>query len=301
MGDPMTDANPTLRRRELGVKLRGLRLQASLTVEDVAFRLLCSQSKISRLETGQRAVSLRDVRDLCGIYGVHDPAEQEHLMSLARAANQRGWWQEYDDLGDVRHYTYIGLEDQAAKISIFHSSSVPALLQTEEYARTLIRGMLSPINDNALNERIEARLVRQKRLTAPRPPRLNVFIDEAALRRCVGNAAIMSAQAARILELTELPNVTVRVVSYDAGAHPAMDSMFSFLEFNNPSVPGIVYVEGLAGNIYIERETDLERYRQTLERLASAALDSEASADFIKKMSETFAARVDGAHACGHL
>ena len=227
----MADANPTFRRRELGLRLRELRLQAAMTVEDVAARLLCSPSKISRQETGQRATSLRDVRDLCAIYGVSDPAEQDHLMSLARDAQQRGWWQEYDDLGNRRDYTYIGLEDQAARISIYHPSSVPALLQTEDYAGALIRGMLPRINDNALSERVEARLSRQS-------------------------------------------------------------NTFNFLEFDDPSIPDVVYVEGLVGNIYAERESDLARYREALHILASAALSPEASLDSIRQIGNEFAQRV---------
>jgi len=269
--------------------LRELRLQAAMTVEDVAARLLCSPSKISRQETGQRATSLRDVRDLCAIYGVSDPAEQDHLMSLARDAQQRGWWQEYDDLGNRRDYTYIGLEDQAARISIYHPSSVPALLQTEDYAGALIRGMLPRINDNALSERVEARLYRQKRLTAAQPPRFDAFIDEAALRRRVGSAAIMHAQAQQICQSAELPNVTVRVVPFRMGAHPAMDSTFNFLEFDDPAIPDIVYVEGLIGNIYAERESDLAGYRETLHILASAALSPEVSLDSIRQIGEEFA------------
>lgn len=286
---PVAGASPTFRRRELGARLRQHRLQAGLTVEDVAARLLCSPSKISRQETGQRATSLRDVRDLCGVYGVGDPAEQERLMSLAREAKQRGWWQEYDDLGDRKDYTYIGLEDQAVKISTFHTSYVPALLQTEQYAGALIRGLLPRINDNALGERVEARLHRQRRLTGPQPPRLDVFIDEAALRHRVGDASIMSAQADRICQTSTLPNVTVRVIPYSAGAHPAMDSTFNFLEFDDPAIPDIVYVEGPVGNIYVERESDLVIYREVLHFLAAAALGPEASLDHIRKIGEEFA------------
>jgi len=261
-----------------------------MTVEDVAARLLCSPSKISRQETGQRATSLRDVRDLCDIYDVRDPTDQEHLKSLARGAKERGWWQDYDDLGNRRDYTYIGLEDQAAKISIFHTSFVPALLQTEEYAGALIRGRLPRITDDALRERIKARTFRQRRLSATQPVRFDAFMDEAALHRRVGDATIMSVQADRILHAAELPNVTVRVIPYDAGAHPAMDSTFNFLEFDDPSVPDIVYVEGLVGNLYVERESDLVRYREALHFLASSALDSESSLESIRKIGEAFAA-----------
>jgi transcriptional regulator with XRE-family HTH domain len=253
-----------------------------MTVEDVAERLLCSPSKISRLETGQRAASLRDVRDLCQIYGLTDGAEQERLMSLARAAKQRGWWQEYEDLGDAKDYTYIGLEDQAAAIAVFHSSTVPGLLQTADYAAALIRGILPRIDDNTLRERVEARMVRQRRLTADPPLRLSAFLDEAALRRQVGSAAIMKAQADKIVERASLPNVTVRVIPYAVGAHPAVNSIFTFLEFDNPSIPDVVYVEGLAGNIYVERDFDLTRYHEVIDVLAAVALTPNDSVKFIR-------------------
>ena len=285
----MTDPNPTFRRRQLGIRLRELRQQAGMSVEDVATRLLCSPSKISRQETGQRATSLRDVRDLCAIYGVSDPAEQERLTALAQDARLRGWWQQYDDLGVANDYTYIGLEDQASRISIFHPGFVPALLQTENYASALIRGMRPHISDHALRERVEARLHRQRRLTAPDPPRLDAFIDEAALRRCIGDAAIMNAETSQIRQTSELPNVTVRVVPYAAGAHPAMDSSFNLLEFDDPSMPDIVYVDGLAGIILLERESDLVRYREALHLLTHAALEPEASLDYIRKIGEEFA------------
>jgi len=148
--------------------------------------------------------------------------------------------------------------------------------------------MLPRINDRALDERVHARLIRQKRLIAAQPPRLDTFLDEAVLHRRVGDASIMSAQAARILEVGALSNVTVRVIPYDAGAHPAMDSTFNFLEFEDQSIPDIVYIERLVGSIYIERESDLMRYREALDSLASAALGSAASLDFIRKTGEKF-------------
>lgn len=281
-------SSPTLRQRELGARLRELRFNVGMTVEQVAEHLLCSPSKISRLETGRRLATLRDVRDLCDLYRVGDPAERERLMTLSRDARQRGWWQGYSDLGDRMDYAFIGLEAQAAHISVYNPSSVPLLLQTAEYARTLIRSMLPSINDSALEQRVEARLYRQKRLTEAEPPRLDAFMDEAALRRHVGSAAIMSAQAHKISQVAALANVTVRIVPYEAGAHPAIDSTFNFLEFGDESIPDVVYAESLAGNIYVERKSDLVRYREALYTLASVALSPEVSLDHLRKVGEEF-------------
>jgi len=281
-------SSPTLRQRELGFRLRELRSKVGMTVEQVSESLLCSPSKISRLETGRRLATLRDVRDLCELYGVRDPAERERLMTLSRDARQRGWWQEYSDLGDRMDYVFIGLEAQAVHISAYNPSSVPLLLQTAEYARTLIRSMLPSINDTALEQRVEARLYRQNRLTEAEPPRLDAFMDEAALRRRVGSAEIMRAQLNKISQVAKLANVAIRIVPYEAGAHPAIDSTFNFLEFGDESIPDVVYAESLAGNIYVERKSDLIRYREALYALASVALNSEASRDRITKIGNEF-------------
>jgi Domain of unknown function (DUF5753)/Helix-turn-helix domain len=257
-----------------------------MTVEGVAAQLLCSASKISRMETGQRAASARDIRDLCGIYGVDDPSEQARLMSLARAAKERGWWQEYDLAGLE---TYVGLEDQATSITIFHSSIVPSLLQTADYARAVLKGTVPGISGGIANQRVEARIIRQRRLDEAQPPQFVALIDEAALHRRVGNVGIMVAQLAKILDVGKRPNVTVQVIPYEAGAHPGVDSTFCFLEFTDPPLPAIIYVEGLAGQIYLEHESDLARYRSSLEYLKTvAALDPDASANLINRIRAGF-------------
>ncbi len=281
---PVADVSPTVRRRELAVSLRGLRASAGMTVEEVATRLLCSASKISRMETGQRAASQRDVRDLCVIYGVSDPGEQERLMSLARASKEPGWWQEFEDLGSPPYTFYIGLEDQADSISTFHSSIVPALFQTKEYAQAVIRGILPKISEEVLQTRVTARLKRQERLDEARPPRVIAVLDEAVLHRHVGNAKIMAAQIQKLVEITSRQDVAIQVIPYESGAHPGMDSSFVLLEFSDPPLPGLVYVEGLVGQLYLERENDLERYREALTHMRALALDPESSAQLMDKV-----------------
>ena len=125
--------SPTLRRRELGALLRSLRLERGLTVEQVAEQLLCSPSKVSRMETGHRGATLRDIRDLCDLYGVSDPAQRERMAKLAAEGKQQGWWQPYE----LEFATYVGLEAAATSLSDFHSIIVPGLLQTPEYARAM--------------------------------------------------------------------------------------------------------------------------------------------------------------------
>jgi transcriptional regulator with XRE-family HTH domain len=271
---PVADVSPTFRRRELGVRLRQLRTNAGMTVEDVASRLLCSASKISRMETGHRAASQRDVRDLCVIYGVSDPGEQESLMSLARASKERGWWQEFEDLGIP---VYIGLENRADSISIFHSTIVPGLFQTKEYAQAVIRGILPGIREEVLQSRVTARLKRQERLDEAKPPLVITVLDEAVLHRHVGTATIMAKQIKKLMEIAARPNVTIQVITYELGAYSGMDSIFTLLEFSDPPLPGLVSVEGLAGQLYLEGESNLQRYREAFALMRARALDPNSS------------------------
>src|SRR5579859_2564335 len=156
-------ANPTVRQRELGMRLRGLRNGLGLTVEDVAERLLCSATKISRLETGSRRASLRDVRDLCGVYQVTDQAQAAELMDLAAKAREPGWWTQYDE---PALSPLLGLEQEAVAITFYSMYYVPGLLQTSDYARAIIRGIERKIDPDVLNQRVEARLRRQELLDA---------------------------------------------------------------------------------------------------------------------------------------
>jgi transcriptional regulator with XRE-family HTH domain len=161
----VTGTSPTVRQRELGIRLRELRRGRGLTVEDVSQKLLCSATKISRLETGARRPSFRDVRDLCDLYEV-DEATKDEFMTLAREARQQGWWTKYDDL---KLDPYIGLEQVATAITSYTMYYVPALLQTEEYASAIIKAIAPKIDPGILQQRVEARMRRQQ------PPSFGYF------------------------------------------------------------------------------------------------------------------------------
>lgn len=271
----MAGASPTVRQRELGARLRLFRNERGWTVEDVAGELLCSATKISRIETGARHASLRDVRDLCRIYGIADTVAAE-LMDLARKAREPGWWTQYDDLNLS---PYIGLEQEATAITYFSMCWIPALVQTGNYAEAIIKGIVPKIDREILGQRVEARLRRQQLLEQPTPPRLRALLDEAVLHRQVGGPAVMRAQLDRILQLVQEQKATVQVIPFDAGAHASAESNFTYLEFGDSSLPGLVFVEGLAGNLYQERQAELERYREALEYLRDAALSPRDSAN----------------------
>ncbi len=280
----MADVSPTIRQRELGIRLREFRTAMGLTVEDAAGQLLCSPAKISRAETGARRPTLRDVRDLCQIYGV-DPETSDELMELAREARKPGWWTRYND---PRIAPLAGLEQAATAITCFGMYVVPALLQTQEYARELIKGIAPKIDPDTLSQRVEARMVRQERLYQPQPPRYRALLDEAVLHRQVGGTAVMKAQLGKILALVREERAAVRLIPYEVGAYAAVESNFDYLEFGGSKLPGLVFVEGLVSDQYLERPDELDRYREALEYLRAAALNPRDSAKRIRQVRDGF-------------
>jgi transcriptional regulator with XRE-family HTH domain len=276
--------SPTLRRRELGFLLRQLRNERRLSVEDVTARLLFSPTKLSRLETGRTGASPRDIRDLCDLYQVTDPAERQRLTTLAREGKQRGWWQDYA----LPYATYVGLEAEAASISDYHSDLVDGLLQVDGYAHAILQTREPPLDDATVEQRVEARIRRQALLTHDDGPLLHSILDEGALRRPVGGPAVMRAQLERIIELAGLPRVTFQLIPLDVGAHPGLGSTFVIIGFEEPMVNDVVYVEGLIGNVYLEGAADLERYRQVFSRLHSIALSPEDSITAVRRIATTY-------------
>jgi transcriptional regulator with XRE-family HTH domain len=277
----VTGTNPTVRQRELGKRLRDLRNRDGLTVEDVAEKLLCSATKISRLETGARRPSLRDVRDLCNLYKLSE-SESAELMELARGAREPGWWTKYDDLN---LYPYIGFEQAASVITSYTMYYFPALLQTEDYARAIITAIAPKMNSEVHKQRVEARLVRQEHvLEHDNPPRYRVLLDEAVLQRPVGGPAIMAAQIDKVLVAEREGKVTVQVIPFNVGAHGAQDSNFVLFDFDDANQSPVVFVEGLTNHQYYERKADVARYREAIEHLRDSALSPRDSVEYVKKI-----------------
>jgi transcriptional regulator with XRE-family HTH domain len=288
----VAEGSPTVRRRELGALLRKLREEKNLSVKQVTEHLLCSPSKISRIETGQRGATLRDVRDLCNFYGVTDEAQRARLMTLAREGKQQGWWQSYDLPFALP--TYVGLEAEAVCIKDYDSAVIPGLLQSREYSRAVHREPLPEpaereSTEDRVEQRVEARLRRQELLTRVDPPPLRFWaiLDEAVLHRVIGGPAVMREQLEMVVEKMKLPNVTLQVIPFSAGAHPALDSTFNILEFSG-EMPDIVYSEGLAGFIFMEGAADIRRYQRVFDTLTAKAATPEQSADLIRKISRQY-------------
>jgi hypothetical protein len=271
----------------LGQELRRLRELKGMTAEEVAERLLVSQSKISRLENGRRSISQRDVRDLCGVYDVEDQRVVDSLMQMAKDSRQQGWWHAF---GDVPYSVYIGLETDAASLRVYDPQVVPGLLQTRPYAEALIAGALPETTPGDIDKRVQVRLRRQERISAPEAPlRLWTVLDEAALRRVVGNRSLMREQLEYLVEQSQLPHVTVQVIPFDLGAHPGLNGQYAILEFPDASDSSVVYIEGVTSDLYLEKPADVQKYSVMYEHLRAQALNVEQSRQFIADIAKEYA------------
>lgn len=284
-------ASPTVRRRRLGAELRKLRETAGVLSEAAAEAIGCSQSKISRMETGRAPFRVEEVVGLLDLYGVTDMSRREELTALSRASRTKGWWNTFDDVVRRGFDTYVGLEGSAATINVYESQVVVGLLQTPDYARALLHATDPHVPEKELDRSVAFRMERQHVLSQPdSPPLLWAVMDEAALRRTVGSPETMRAQLRHVLDVaSKLPNVTVQVIAFGVGAYAAQGFPFTILGFPDANDPDVVYVEGLAGDLYLEKMTEIRRYRSVQDRLRVAALSPERSLDLITTIAKEMA------------
>ncbi|HEV7450861.1 MAG TPA: helix-turn-helix transcriptional regulator [Pseudonocardiaceae bacterium] len=283
---------PVVPRRRLGAELRTLRDRSGLTIEDVAKELECSISKISRLETGQGIPKSRDVRDLLDRYGVTDQAHRDRLMRWVRDGQRQGWWHDYSDvlapdpedpLVPDNLSRFVALEQDASEVRSFETTVVPGLLQTEDYARAVL-STTSTADREATDRLVELRMRRQDRLYADEDPlTVHMVLDEALLRRPIGGEQVMRAQLKRLLADAQRPNITIQVLPLSIGAHRAMDGSFVVLAFPDSDDNDLVYVEGHLGDLYLEKEHDVEVYEQIFDALVDLCLSAEQSVTFVGK------------------
>ena len=253
-----------------------------MTIDRVAEAMECSDSKISRIETGQVSATPRDVRDMLELYRVDD-AQREAMVQIAREARQRGWWQKFVDVPDGVP-AYVGLETAATSIDIYMALIVPALLQTPDYARAVIGAVRPDLPGKEINRRVELRVRRrQALLDQERPPALRVLLDDTVLARPVGGPAVMAAQRRQLLEDATRPAVTIQVLPVGAGAHAGMDGPFTIFGFPAAAERDVVALDSAADALYLEGPEDLRRYRRVFELLLPAALTPEASAELIAR------------------
>lgn len=282
----------TVPRRQLGRHLRDLRNSQRLTVRAAAERLEWSEAKIWRIETGQVGLRSLDVQAMCQIYGAA-AGLTEALMGLAKETKARGWWHSFGDVIPEGFDVYIGLEEAAASISWYESELVPGLLQTEAYARAIIGTDKPGVDGAEIDLRVHVRMARQALLTrVTARPDLRIALNEAILRRPVGGIGVMSEQLRRLLDVSQLPNVDLRVVPFSTGLHHGIISgPFVILQFplngDGPaSEPPTVYVDGFTGDLYLDKPREIERFDEAFTAIWSAALDEKASQDLIRRASE---------------
>ncbi|MEY9210656.1 helix-turn-helix domain-containing protein [Thermobifida halotolerans] len=284
MAQPEPGSGPTVRRILLGYQLRQLRESKGISRADAAYKIRGSESKISRVELGRVGFKIRDVEDLLTFYGVEDPAVRSSFLTLAREANEPGWWQKYGESLPVWFQSYVGMEEAATQLRVYETQFVPGLLQTEDYAREVItRGGKRKLDETAKN-RIATRMRRQERIRTNRNVKLWVIIDEPAVRRPVGNAAIMRAQLQHLRQLSDEPNITLQIVPFHQGVFAAETGSFTILRYPEYDLPDVVYVEQLTGGIFQEKRSDVEQYTMALEWLAVVAERPEQTRHLLQQM-----------------
>ncbi|GAA4206116.1 helix-turn-helix transcriptional regulator [Streptosporangium oxazolinicum] len=260
-----------------------MREARGLGPEAAAAQLGWSRSKVSRIETGRTRASTSDVAAICDLYGAGS-SDRATLIQLAKEVRKRGWWTAY---ADVFTGSYVGLEDEASRICEWQVQLVPGLLQTEDYARVVIgAGRPEPHDPEDIQRRVMARMARRTLLSRPDAPELLAVVDEGVIRRPIGGHELMRDQLGALLIAARRPNVTIRVLPYSVGVHAGLEGAFTVLSFAEDVDPDVAYVEGTAGDVYVESTEQVERYKVAFGRIYDAALPPEESLGLIADTKE---------------
>ncbi|MDT0342288.1 helix-turn-helix domain-containing protein [Streptomyces litchfieldiae] len=287
---PEPTLGSTVPRRQLGRHLRSLRMGARLTLRVAASKLEWSEAKMWRIETGLTSMRSHDVQTMCTIYGAPQDLT-EALMGLAKETKARGWWHSYGDVIPEGFDVYIGLEGAASQMSVYQGERIPGLLQTEEYARAIIRAHFPTEGEEEVERRVRLRIARQTLITrVTEPPTLHVVLDEGLLRRPIGGSDVMAEQLAHLVEASELPNVVIRVVPYAAGLHlGVLSGSFCIMRFpvngdGKDSEPPTVYADGYTGDLYLDKPKEVERYDAAFAGTWNDSLSEEASRRLLSEL-----------------
>jgi Domain of unknown function (DUF5753)/Helix-turn-helix domain len=281
---PGSGGGPTVLRMLLGAHLRRLREAQGVSREDAGWEIRASESKISRMELGRVSFKERDVEDLLTLYGQVDTDERERLLALARQANTPGWWHRYGDVLPNWFQSYLGLEAAASLIRTYEVQFVPGLLQTADYARSVVLLGHGRAKSEEIDRRVDLRMRRQKILDRADPVQVWAVIDEAVLRRPVGSRATMRGQIQALIDATQRTSVHLQVLPFQVGGHSAAGGAFSILRFPDQELPDIVYVEQLSSALYLDKRDDVELYVDAMERLCVEADQPERAPDTLRRI-----------------
>jgi transcriptional regulator with XRE-family HTH domain len=266
----------------LGSQLRRLREARGITREAAGYSIRASESKISRMELGRVSFKTRDVEDLLTLYGITDEAERNSLLSLAKEANVAGWWHSYSDVLPSWFPTYVGLEGAASLIRAYEVQFVHGLLQTEAYARAVVRRGMKGASAEDVERRVALRLERQKYLLEDNAPECHIVLDEAALRRPYGDRDVMRGQYQHLIEISARPNVRLQIMPFSFGGHSGESGAFTILSFPESDLSDVVYLEQLTSALYLDKHEDVAQYEKALKELQQDSPGPDESRDLLR-------------------
>ncbi len=276
---------PTVRRRRLGAELRRLREAHSLKLEEVAEQLGLAPSTLSRIETGKAPTKSAYLTAMLGMYGVDDPGARKVLVDMAREGHRKGWWSIYDDVLPSGFDIYVGLEAEACGLRSYETDVVHGLLQTTDYALAVLRELRPRDSDEQIRRVVDLRMQRQRLLDQDPPLDLWLILDEGAIRRNIGGAAVMRPQLEHLIQASRWSNVTLQVLAFGSGAHAGLTGPFSILEFPERSDEDVAYTESVGGMIYMEKDREVRLCADAFDRMRAAALSPAASVELIQHVS----------------
>ncbi|MEU6675316.1 helix-turn-helix transcriptional regulator [Streptomyces sp. NPDC059900] len=275
---------PTVGQVVLGRRLQDLRESAGLKREEAARILRVAPATVRRMEMAEVALKIPYLQLLLKSYGVADD-EADAFVTLAEEANKPGWWQRFHDILPGWFSMYVSLEGAASLIRSYEPHFVPGLLQTEEYARGVMRsGAIGQTRPEDIERYVALRMERQSLLTREDAPRLWVVMDETALRRPVGGPEVMREQIDKLLEAVELPHVTLQIAPFAAGPHPGTFGPFVLFRFAMAELPDMVYSEYLTGAVYLDARTEVATHLEVMDRMAAQAATAQRTKELLRDL-----------------
>jgi transcriptional regulator with XRE-family HTH domain len=284
MTETQPGGGPTVLRMILGRQLQALREKAGLSYEQAAEAIYSSSYTVRRMERAEGGLKPLTVKSLLMAYGVTDVREIDTFLALARDASKPGGWHSYDDVLPSWFKVAVGLEESASLIRAYEPQVVPGLLQTADYARAITAASFPGATEDETERRVALRLARQELLRRPVPPEYWVVLDETVVRRPVGGRNVMRGQLARLTEAAEQGNITIQVIPFAAGWHPALYGMFWMFRFPDLQMPDIVYSEALTGAYYLNKPAETAAYIEALDRMCTQAASPEQSTTILHEI-----------------